>query len=115
MPFLWKIPTATAALKKIGAFGERCIKQRIEKGSSNTDIFHYLVISRIYRHVSRANILCQYNDADSWSLDDLVRATSIPREYLKPILETLAKPKILVGDGDVYRLNLGQQRIEKCM
>ena len=62
MPFLWKIPTATAALKKIGAFGEKCIKQRIEKGSSDTDIFHYLVIARIFRHVSRANILCQYNE-----------------------------------------------------
>ena len=63
----------------------------------------YTLLTSTYQ----AAILCQYNAADVYTLDELARATSIPKSYLKAILSTLVKPKILLEDGETYRLNVG--------
>ena len=51
-------------------------------------------------------VLCQYNEADTLSLDELLQATSISKDQLKQVLQTLVKPKILINDEqDQYDLN----------
>lgn len=51
-------------------------------------------------------VLLQYNNNDTLSLDELVAATSIPKELLTQVLALLVKAKILVNDEtDQYDLN----------
>ena len=53
-------------------------------------------------------VLCQYNDNDTLSLDELQQATSISKDQLKQVLATLVKPKILINEEtDQYDLNPG--------
>jgi len=52
--------------------------------------------------------LVQYNANDTLSLDELVAATSVPKDYLKQVLAVLVKAKILINDEtDQYDLNPG--------
>lgn len=51
-------------------------------------------------------VLSQYNDSDTLSLDELLQATSISKDQLKQVLQTLVKPKILINEEtDQYDLN----------
>lgn len=53
-------------------------------------------------------VLVQYNANDTLSLDELVAATSITKDYLKQVLAVLVKAKILINEEtDQYDLNPG--------
>ncbi|KAF9013451.1 Cullin [Cyathus striatus] len=53
-------------------------------------------------------VLLQYNRNDTLSLDDLVTATSIPKDLLAQVLALLVKAKVLVNEEeDQYDLNPG--------
>lgn len=53
-------------------------------------------------------ILTQYNRSDTLSINELVAATSIPKDYLSQVLAVLVKAKVLVNDEtDQYDLNPG--------
>ena len=55
-------------------------------------------------------VLLQYNQNDTMSLTELVTATSISKDQLKQVLQTLVKPKILINDEtDQYDLNPSKQ------
>ncbi|KAH9841849.1 Cullin-domain-containing protein [Rhodofomes roseus] len=51
-------------------------------------------------------VLLQYNNNDTMSLDELVTATGVSKEYLKQVLGVLVKAKILISDdSDQYDYN----------
>ncbi|KAG2009878.1 ubiquitin-protein ligase [Coprinopsis cinerea AmutBmut pab1-1] len=53
-------------------------------------------------------ILTQYNRNDTLSLDELVTATSIPKDHLVQVLALLVKAKVLINEEtDQYDLNPG--------
>ena len=53
-------------------------------------------------------VLLQYNTHDTLSLDELVAATSIPKELMTQILALLVKAKVLVSEEtDQYDLYPG--------
>ncbi|TFK28030.1 Cullin-1 [Coprinopsis marcescibilis] len=53
-------------------------------------------------------ILTQYNRNDTLSVDELIAATSIPKEHLVQVLALLVKAKVLVNEEtDQYDLNPG--------
>jgi cullin 1 len=51
------------------------------------------------------SVLLQYNNADNYTYDELAANTSVSAEVLKQILEILVKAKILLQEGNKYRLN----------
>ena len=54
-------------------------------------------------------ILTQYNRNDTLSLEELVAATSIPKDHLVQVLALLVKAKVLINDEtDQYDLNPGE-------
>ncbi|KAF7795181.1 hypothetical protein EIP86_006330 [Pleurotus ostreatoroseus] len=62
----------------------------------------YILMTSSYQFA----VLSQYNDNDTLSLDELLAATSISKDQLKQVLQTLVKPKILINDEtDQYDLN----------
>ncbi|KAI0726430.1 Cullin-domain-containing protein [Fomitopsis betulina] len=51
-------------------------------------------------------VLLQYNNQDTMSLDELVAATGVTKDYLKQVLGLLVKAKILISDdSDQYDYN----------
>ncbi|KAH6911363.1 Cullin-1 [Coprinopsis sp. MPI-PUGE-AT-0042] len=53
-------------------------------------------------------ILTQYNRNDTLSVDELVAATSIPKDYLSQVLSVLVKAKVLINEeAEQYDLNPG--------
>lgn len=53
-------------------------------------------------------ILVQYNTNDTFSLDELAAATSIPKDYLTQVLAILVKAKVLINEEvDQYDINPG--------
>jgi len=51
-------------------------------------------------------ILCQYNDNDTLSLDEIMNATGLPKDMLVQILAVLVKAKILINEEtEQYDLN----------
>lgn len=51
-------------------------------------------------------VLLQYNNQDTMSLDELVTATGVSKDYLKQVLGLLVKAKILISDdSDQYDYN----------
>ncbi|EPS98422.1 hypothetical protein FOMPIDRAFT_1024606 [Fomitopsis schrenkii] len=51
-------------------------------------------------------VLLQYNNQDTMSLDELVTATGVSKDYLKQVLGLLVKAKILISDdNDQYDYN----------
>ena len=66
----------------------------------------YILMTSSYQFA----VLSQYNDNDTLSLDELLAATSISKDQLKQVLQTLVKPKILINDEtDQYDLNPSKQ------
>ena len=60
-----------------------------------------------FRYTLQANtnqmaILMQYNQADSFTRDDLAAVTGITADQLKPIMAVLEKTKLIKKDGDKY-------------
>lgn len=45
-------------------------------------------------------MLLQYNNQDTMSLDELVTATGVSKDYLKQVLGLLVKAKILISDNN---------------
>lgn len=55
-------------------------------------------------------ILTQYNRNDTLSVDELVAATSIPKDYLSQVLSVLVKAKVLINEeSEQYDLNPGRR------
>ena len=56
-------------------------------------------------------VLLQYNNQDTMSLDELVTATGVSKDYLKQVLGLLVKAKILHSDdNDQYDYNPSESR-----
>lgn len=53
-------------------------------------------------------ILCQFNESDSLSYQDIATGTSLNEATLKPQLGLLVKAKVLLLDEDTYELNLSE-------
>lgn len=53
----------------------------------------------------QAAILLQFNSNDQLSLSDIIKATGMNEETVKPVLALLVKTKVLTQDEDVYDLN----------
>ena len=61
-------------------------------------------------------VLLQYNTHDTLSLDELVAATSIPKELMTQILALLVKAKVLVSEEtDQYDLYPGAWSSHPCL
>jgi cullin 1 len=62
----------------------------------------YIITTSAYQMA----VLLQYNDNDSYSLDELAIATNIGMDLLTQVLRPLVKSRILINDGaDQYDLN----------
>ena len=59
-------------------------------------------------------VLLQYNNQDTMSLDELVTATGVSKDYLKQVLGLLVKAKILISDdSDQYDYN--PSTLKRCL
>jgi cullin 1 len=62
----------------------------------------YIITTNAYQTA----VLLQYNDNDTYSLDELSIATNIEKDLLMQVLRPLTKSRILINDGtDQYDLN----------
>ena len=62
----------------------------------------YIIMTSAYQTA----VLLQYNDNDTYSLDELAIATNIGKDLLTQVLQPLVKSRILISEGaDQYDLN----------
>jgi len=62
----------------------------------------YIITTSAYQMA----VLLQYNDNDTYSLDELAIATNIGKDLLTQVLQPLVKSRILINGGaDQYDLN----------